>query len=75
MAVTALHLVVHLAEGAALGVVTAAGQHAYKKIGEGIVDKAWDSFKARLTGKSVVDVGVKLYGPDGELIKHHKGKR
>ncbi|SDG00920.1 hypothetical protein [Terriglobus roseus] len=73
------HVVVHLAEigtaGAALGVGKAAAEHAYKKVGEAIVDKAWDAIKAKFTGKSVVDVGVKLYGPYGELIKEITGKR
>jgi hypothetical protein len=73
--ITTLHLVFRLAKGGAQGVGAAAGIHIYKKIGEGVVDKVWDAVRAKLTGKSVAEVEVKLYGPDGELIKQHKGRR
>jgi hypothetical protein len=73
-----VHVVVHLTEigtAAAKGIAIAAGAHLYKKVGESIVDRAWNTMKVKFSGKSVVDVGVKLYGADGELIKEIKGKR
>jgi hypothetical protein len=73
--VQALHLIVRLVEPVATAIGTIALNHVYKRVGEGIVDRAWDSVKARLSGESVVEVGVKLYGPDGELIREHRGKR
>jgi hypothetical protein len=75
MGINTLHLVVRLADGALLGIGIEASKHIYKKVGESIVDRLWDAISAKLTGKSVVEVGVKLYGPDNELIKEHKGKR
>lgn len=71
----ALHLLIKLADGAALATGAAATNHLYKKVGEGIVDKAWEKAKSKFTSKSVVEAGVKLYGPDGELIKEHRGRR
>jgi hypothetical protein len=72
---TTLHVMVRLAELTITGVVSAGVQHAYKKVGEGLVDAAWDKLKAKLFGSSFAEVEVKLYGPDGELIKKHKGNR
>jgi hypothetical protein len=72
MALTTMHVLFRLA---VKGVVMAAGQHLYKKVGEGVVDKVWDAVKLKLSGTSSVEVAVKLYGPDGELLKIHKGKR
>jgi hypothetical protein len=71
-ALTTMHVLVRLA---VKGVAIAAGQHLYKKLGEGIVDKAWDAVKLKLSGKSGVEVTIRLYGPDGELLKSHEGKR
>jgi hypothetical protein len=65
------HLIVSLAEGAFFGIGTAASSHFYKKVGEAIVDRVWDAVKTKF-GNSEVEVGVKLYGPDGQLIKQHR---
>jgi len=73
-----LHLVVRLTAvgtAAAKGIALAAGAHLYRKVGESIVDRAWNTMKVKFSGKSVVDVGVTLYGADGELIKEIKQKR
>lgn len=74
-----LHILVRLtvkgAEYAAGGIVAAGSQHAYKKVGEGVVDKAWDAVKEKFSGSSRADVSVTLYGPDGQPIKRHNGKR
>ena len=75
MGIGTLHVVIRLAEGAVMGIGGAAGTHIYKKIGEGLVDKAWDGIRARFSGKSSVEVGIKLYGPDGQIIKEHRDKR
>jgi hypothetical protein len=73
------HILIHLAQtgmtAAVGGTVIAASQHAYKRVGEALVDKAWDAIKGKFSGNSVVEGGIKLYGPDGQLIKQHKGKR
>ena len=70
-----LHILIRLTEGAAGGVGFSATQHAYKRVGEGLVDRAWDAIKGKFSGSSAAEVEIKLYGPDGQLVKLHKGRR
>lgn len=74
-----LHILIRLVEagavGVAIGVGNAAAQHTYKRVGEGLVDKAWDAIKGKFSGSSAAEVSITLYGPDGQPIKKHKGRR
>jgi hypothetical protein len=68
-----------VAGGALGGAAVKAGEKvadaAFKEIGEQIATRlrAWLKSKAR--GKSDVEMGVTLYGPDGKLLENLKGKR
>ena len=57
------------------GIALAAGNHLYKKVGEGLIDKIWEYMAAKCSGKSVVEVESVLYGPDGKPLKMMKSKR
>ncbi|MGD0788575.1 MAG: hypothetical protein ABR898_11370 [Terracidiphilus sp.] len=66
--------------GVALGgAVVKAGEKvadaALTKIGEQIATRLSAWLRSRAHGKSAVEMGVTLYGPDGKLIENLKGKR
>jgi hypothetical protein len=48
---------------------------AFKEIGEQIAMRLSAWLKSKATGKSDVEIGVTLYGPDGNQIENLKGRR
>jgi hypothetical protein len=55
--------------GAGLKLGQKVSEELYKQLAEEIVKRLVAWMKVKMTKKSVVPVAVKLYGPDGELIK------
>ena len=60
------HLGLRFAEGLSAGIGVAASKHIYKRVGEGLVDAAWDRTREKLRG--VDDPSPTLYGPDGNVV-------
>jgi hypothetical protein len=62
--------------GGALGsVAVKVADAAFKEIGEQIAMRLSAWLKSKATGKSDVEIGVTLYGPDGNQIENLKGRR
>jgi len=74
-----INLLLKLAEvgvGAlATGALSEAGKDLYKQVGVDAVDALGRWLKGKFRGETGIPVQVKLYGPDGELIKMLDHKR
>lgn len=65
----------NLAKDTALGVGAAASAHAYKKVGEGVVDATWEWLKRTFHGGSDEEVSVEILDEYGKPIRRLSGRR